>query len=74
MTQMNLDRQVAKLTGESVATIRRMGFQVACQPLVAYDPEPFADQLDDEPATVDWDQLDAERVSYFPERRRQVAA
>ena len=74
MTQMSLDREVAKLTGESVATIRRIGFQIACPPPVAFNPEPHADQCDDGPATVDWDQLDAERVSYFPERRPQVAA
>ena len=74
MTQTSLDRQVAKLTGESVATIRRMGFQVACPPLVAFDPEPNADHLDDGPATVDWDELDQQRVSYFPQRRRRVAA
>ena len=74
MNQMSLDRQVAKLTGETVATIRRIGFQIACPPPVAFDSEPNADQLDDRPATVDWDELDELRVSYFPQRRRPVAA
>ena len=74
MSQMCLDREIARATGESVATIRRIGFQVACPPLVVFDSEPNADQLDDGPATVDWDQLDEQRVSYFPQRRRPVAA
>ena len=73
MTQTSLDRQVARATGENIATIRRMGFQIACPPLVVFDREPNVDQLDDEPAIVDWDQLDAERVSYFLERFRQAS-
>ena len=73
MTQTSLDRQVARATGENLATIRRIGFQVACPPLIVFDREPGVGQLDDEPATVDWDQLDAQRVRYFPQRRRAAA-
>ena len=74
MTQTSLDRQVAKATGENIATIRRLGFQVACPPLIVFDREPNVDQLDGEPAAVDWDELDAQRVSYFPQRRWRAAA
>ena len=74
MTQTSLDRQVARATGENLATIRRMGFQIACPPLVVFDREPNADQLEDEPATEDWDQLNAQRARYFPQRRRPAAA
>ena len=74
MTQMSLDRQVARATGENVATIRRLGFQIAIPPLVVVDREPNVGQLDDEPATEDWDQLNAQRARYFPQRRRPAAA
>ena len=73
MTQTSLDRQVARATGESVATIRRIGFQIACPPLVVFDREPNADRLDN-PATVDCDELDAQRVSIRSGRYDRMAA
>lgn len=70
MTQMSLDRQVAKATGESVATIRRMGFSIACPPRVEFDPEPNENSLDMGLgfglAAVDWDEIDAQRMRIFP--------
>ena len=79
MTQMSLDREVARATGESLSTIRRMGFQVERPPLAVFDPDANADQLevdklDPAPAVVDWDQLAARRVAIFPCRYDRVAA
>ena len=64
MTQRDLDRQVARATGETVSTIRSMGFGLMEIP----DPESLI---------VDWDELDNARVSVVPQcapRRRAVAA
>jgi hypothetical protein len=52
MTQSQLNRAVARATGESRSTICRMGFSVlADEPLEA----------DRDPLVVDWDEFDAER-------------
>ena len=63
MTQRDLDRQVARATGETVSTIRNMGFGLVEMP----DPEPLI---------VDWDELDNQRVSVAPQSapRRRAAA
>ena len=64
MTQTDLDRAVACATGESVSAITQMGF-------VTLTSIP----VDREPMVVDWDQLDQQRVSVFPQRsRRQIVA
>ena len=60
MHQNELNRAVARATGESVRTIARMGFS----PL----SEPAAER---EPLVVDWDELEARRVGVLPERRRR---
>lgn len=63
MTQSELNRAVARATGESVSTICEMGF-------VPLTPIPF----EREPRTVDWDAADARRsVSLQPRRRRAPA-
>ena len=63
MTQRELDRELAHVTGESVDTIRNLGFSLV------ETPEP-------EPLTVDWDEhFTTERVGMFPVREyRQLAA
>jgi hypothetical protein len=63
MTQRDFNRAVAQATGESVRTINNMGFV----PLTAYPVER-------EPLTVDWDDIDRQCVSVFPQRQRQTAA
>ena len=68
MTQGHLDRAVAHATGENVSTIRRLGFSIADPADVRHDPEPAVS-----PSIIDWDDLDANRVSYFPQRRQAVA-
>ncbi len=66
MTQTELNRAVAVATGETVRTIAELGFGMADPTLVRHDPEPY------EPGghVVDWDELDAQRVGVFPQRRR----
>jgi len=58
MTHAQMERELAQATGESLTTIRRHGFQLVEPP--ALDPQ-----------TVDWDELDAERVAVFPQRPTQ---
>ena len=62
MKQADLDRAVARATGETVSTIKRLGFLLA-------DP---ADSLDSEaeelgPHVIDWDELEIQR---YEERLR----
>ncbi len=57
MTQAELNREIAKATGESCRTIAQLGFS----PLW-----PKAYERDREPLTVDWDAVDANREVLFP--------
>ena len=60
MTQAELNREIAKKTGETVSTIAALGF-------VPLTGQPF----EREPQTVDWDELDAERnVALMSQRTR----
>ncbi len=59
MNQADLNREVACITGETVSTIKRLGFLLA-------DPLDPADSLDSDsdehgPLVIDWDELEAER-------------
>ena len=54
MTQAELDRAVAEATGETVQTITRRGFSLLA-------PIP----VEREPLTVDWDEIDSQRVGLF---------
>lgn len=64
MTRTDLIRAVAHATGESLSTIRRLGFGIADPGMVCHDPEP------QRPRIVDWDELDAQRCGYLPQRSR----
>ena len=61
MTQAELNRKVARATGETVAEIRRRGFSLV---------EPDEASIDSEPDVVgrhvDWDEVDAERYALMP--------
>ena len=57
MTQAELDRAVAKATGENLRVISRLGFTLADPVSVEHDPEPS----DIEDMIVDWDALELER-------------
>jgi hypothetical protein len=54
MTQSDLNRAVSRSTGESVSTIKRLGFLLA-DPLEVFELEA------DGPYVIDWDQYDADR-------------
>ena len=63
MTQRDLNRAIARATGEDPAVISRLGF-------VELRGGPFESDV---PAVVDWDEVDAERgVSVVPQRPRRV--
>ena len=51
MTQLDLNRAVAKATGESVAVVDHLGFQLADPSEVRFDPEPRR------PLMLDWDNM-----------------
>ena len=57
MTQAEMERELAEVTGESLGTIRRRGFQLV-EPPVVY------------PRIVDWDTLHEDRVAVLPQRTR----
>ena len=60
MNQRELNREIAKKTGESVSTIAALGF-------VPLTGQPY----EHEPRAVDWDKLDAERaVAAMSQRTR----
>ena len=56
MNQRDLNREVARATGESIKTIDRMGFS-PLRVRFEQDPEEFA---------VDWDELEAQRSADLP--------
>jgi hypothetical protein len=60
MNQRELNREVARKTGETISTIAALGFI----PLTGQPCER-------EPLTIDWDERDADRnVSFMPNRAR----
>ena len=62
MTQSQLDRAVARATGETVSIIRHIGFS-------GVDPTEPCDALPN-PRIVNWDSLDSRRPGYLPQRAR----
>ena len=62
MTQAELERAIAAVTGESLSEIRHRGFGVADPVVADFDPEPYGTG----PSVVDWDRVDAERKMVFP--------
>ncbi len=63
MTQAELNRAVARATGETVKTIADRGF-------IPLEPVPD----DHEPLVIDWDELDRRRrVPMFPQQERVPA-
>ena len=59
MTQHDLNRAVARATGESVSEIARRGFVLLT-----------ARRRKRKPHVIDWDQLDAQRIGILYPRRR----
>ena len=62
MTQAEINRAVSQATGEPIREIRRRGFIIADELVVAYNPEPW----DLAPQTVDWDDVESRRLALFP--------
>lgn len=58
MSQQDLDREIARATGESLGTIRRRGFSLVPTLPSVFDPD--ADELR-LPQYLDWDEVDAQR-------------
>jgi hypothetical protein len=59
MNQNELNRSLSRATGESVRTIRRLGFSL-------FDPDANdadADGINVPPQVIDWDQLELERIA-----------
>jgi len=56
MSQSELERELARATGETVGTIRAMGFSLVEVPYP-------------EPQTVDWENIDENRLGLFPKRK-----
>ena len=57
MTQAEINRAVALVTGETFCTVSGLGFSVADPDWNDYDPEPY----DIEDLIVDWDEADCRR-------------
>ena len=68
MTQSEIDRAVARATGEPVSAVRQFGFSIVEPGAALCEPEPCH-----VPQVVNWDELDAQRVSLHPSRRRSFA-
>ena len=63
MKQNDLNRAVAQATGETVSTIKRLGFLLS-------EPDDHRDPESEEfgPYVIDWDELEAQRHVGEPER------
>jgi hypothetical protein len=61
MTQCELDRELARVTGETLTTIRNRGFSLVEPPEL-------------EPLIIDWDQIEAERRASAPGNNRFAGA
>lgn len=61
MTQRQLERELSRATGESISTIRNLGFHLVEPP-------------DLEPLVIDWDEVQAERMGLFPARECKAQA
>lgn len=59
MTQRDLNRAIARATGESISEIEHMGFSEV--------PGPGTEDDRDDPAILDWDALDALLASEDPD-------
>ena len=71
MNQSELNRAVARATGENLRVISQLGFSLADPVSVEHDPEP----TDIEDMIVDWDTLELERnVPVTADRLQKPAA
>ena len=64
MTQNELNRAIAEATGETVSTIKHLGFLLDAP---SFDPDD-AEPVDLGPHVIDWDEFDLQRTTPFPGR------
>ena len=69
MKQADLNRTVARATGETVSTIERLGFLLA-EPADSLDP----DSDDAGPYVIDWEELEKQRNDGSTRRPRHEPA
>ena len=69
MKQADLDRAVARATGETVSTIKWLGFLLD-EPVNSLDP----DAEENGPHVIDWEQREAERHERSTRRPRHEPA
>ena len=69
MRQADLDRAVARATGETVSTIKRLGFLLA-DPTEQLEP----DLPEHGPYVIDWDEFDSQRYDDSTGRTRSEPA
>lgn len=70
MRQNQLNREVARATGETVSTIKHLGFLLD-------EPAPDSQDIssgDLGPRTIDWDEFDLQRSQPFPGRPHREPA
>ena len=67
MQQAELNRAVARATGETVSTIKRLGFLLA-------DPADGLDPHEEEAQVIDWDELESGRRTENGWRRQHEPA
>jgi hypothetical protein len=69
MKQADIDRAVARATGETVSTIKRLGFLLD-EPANRVDP----DAEENGPYVIDWDEQETERPERTTRRPRHEPA
>ena len=67
MQQAELNRAVARATGETVSTIKRLGFLLA-------DPADGLDPHEEDAQVIDWDELENGRQAEHGRRRQHALA
>ena len=73
MTQHELNRAVARATGENLRVIRKLGFTLADAVFVEHDPEPCeVEVVDIQEKGIDWDEHQLRRnVPVVAQRARR---
>ncbi|MGE3407566.1 MAG: hypothetical protein AB7I37_12175 [Pirellulales bacterium] len=75
MTQRDLNRAVARATGEDLSEIERLGFNIIDPEIGELDDEPYTEQHDILPLTINWDEYDLHRnVAVIEQRQFSRAA
>jgi len=67
MNDNDLNRAVARATGESVRTVKRLGFMLVPEPTDLEQPEALNVQV------IDWDALQQTSRPHLPKRRKRRA-